>query len=204
MATVLDSNVHDLTSLTSVQHDVTEALRGLRGAVDQELSQVRVVLLPGDVAPAPDSPLANAVKVAEAYRAALEADGVKASPLVRSTARSLAEWLLSSECEQVVREAEEQSSHHHLQWRRARRAAVDSFVDTWRRVRMQAMQASVWESATRRIADLRTALRDERAWVLSRLADAKVQTQMSASDWAESRSRARRRRWRSLTATESS
>lgn len=157
----LGTAVTDLMATGSADATFRGTLATLNLALDRELADVDAVL---------QQEWCNAETAAAAHptidrcthlRRALDQDGQRPTPDVRSAVRTAHECLTSAQWRTAVTEAARQSDHRR-QWLRARRAAVDGFVDTWRAHADDLAEAASWDSARGCVPVLRNQLRQQR------------------------------------------
>lgn len=170
----LGVSVSDLVASDTADRAFRTRLGALRDAIDTDLRHVVDVLDQDWCDPAMASASVPATRRCATLREVLHRDGEQSTPQVRAAVREACESLTSDDWRTAVLEAVRQSDHRR-QWLRARRSAVDAFIDCWRACRADASVAPSWESAVGCLRDLHNQLRQQRAESLHHLTDHGVQ-----------------------------
>lgn len=158
----LGTSLDGLTDLRTVHATFARHLGELRLAVDAGLVDIVWVLNDSGADPAIDAARDAAAACGEELRLALDRDGRRPTPAVRSAARAMCVLLVSDAWRDAVGEAVRRSDHQR-QWLRARRQAVEPFVTVWRELGSEAATADSWKSAASCVRDLQNQLREDRA-----------------------------------------
>lgn len=170
----LGTAVTGLVAIEAEDRVFRERLGELRRVLDTDLDQVIAVLGQNWCDAATSAAAKPAIERCSELRQVLDRDGQQATPRVRAAVRAACDSLMSEDWRAVVLAAASQSDHRR-QWLRARRTAVDQFIDCWRACATAGSAASRWQSADKCLSDLQTQLRTQRAENLQALTDSTVQ-----------------------------
>lgn len=150
-------------------------LGALRSALDDNLALIEEVTA-YDWCTAAVRDAASPVLAAGAdFRHRLDEDGRRATHAVRAAVRALHSRLTSTSWRATVTKLAAHTERER-QWRRARRGAVEPFLNVWREVHDEAAAAASWKSATDCVRTLQNDLRADRTRNLRALTDSSVRT----------------------------
>ncbi|MGH3697420.1 MAG: AAA family ATPase [Pseudonocardiaceae bacterium] len=158
----LGTTVTGLVAIEAEDGVFRERLSELRRVLDTDVSQVTEVLRQDWCDVAASAAAKPAIERCSELLKVLDHDGQQATPRVRAAVRAACDSLMSEDWRAVMLDAARQSDHRR-QWLRARRAAVDPFVDCWRACATEGAAALSWQSADKCLSDLHTQLRTQRA-----------------------------------------
>ena len=161
--------VAGLTATETQDAAFRKHLATLRRAIGTDLTDIKAALAqdwsPGDVR----GQARSTVALCDGLCNALDTDGQRATTYVRAAVRAASESLASEAWHKSVQDLARQSDHHS-QWSRARRAAVEGFLVTWRETGAEGAAAASWTAAERSVRTLQTKLRQERTGGLQAIA----------------------------------
>jgi energy-coupling factor transporter ATP-binding protein EcfA2 len=170
----LDASIGGLVAIEPQDTAVRSWLGELRRALDTELDGIVEVLRQDWFDPVIATAAEPVINHCADLRRALDQYGLRPTPNVRETAATACESLMSKSWRAIVLEAARRSGHRR-QWLRARRAAVDLFVDCWRECAAEGSAAASWKAAKKCLNDVHTHFRTERGGNLHTLTDSAVQ-----------------------------
>lgn len=154
----LATAVTGLVAMEAENEIFRERLGELRRVLDTDLDQVIAVLRQDWCDAATSAAAKPAIERCSKLRQVLDRDGQQATPRLRAAVRAAGDSLMSEDWRAVVLAAADQSDHRR-QWLRARRTAVDQFIDCWRACAAAGSAAPRWQSADKCLSDLQTQLR---------------------------------------------
>jgi hypothetical protein len=171
----LATTVGGLTATETEDRMFRERLVALRQGLAHDLTDVESALGQDWCAAAVREQAAATLELCNALRGAVDAEGQRATSQVRAAVRAACTNLLSEPWRRTVADLARQSDHHS-QWSRARRAAVENFLSTWRETGTDGAAATGWVSAETCLRKLQNQLRKQRTEGLQALAATSVHT----------------------------
>lgn len=182
------TDTHWMPTLVGTVAELEKA-KGLRAAVVDALRTLKRVcqtlLVPilslEEFKPAENAFHADMIvgaRVMDALQGEIENHGATSHQGVVSSAVAAAGWIDSGEAEALVSRAIA-ITDRLKQWRIARAIAVADFLTVWRETQSSAVESAAWQSALKRVEDLRKHLRALRTTALEEKASERVQALLS-------------------------
>jgi energy-coupling factor transporter ATP-binding protein EcfA2 len=163
------------TASATANHNRAFATRlgALQAAIDADFAPIEQIVAQDGCPAEPREASGAVVAVVTALRDRLGEDGRRPTLEVRAALRAAHDGLTSVGWRTTVTSLAAHTDRQR-QWRRARRAAVEPFVNLWREVRDDAVAAASWKSASDCVRTLQNDLRAERTRNLRTLTDTSV------------------------------